>query len=181
MNDAVLARLKELVRDVPDFPKSGITFKDITPVLADSAAFHSAVDLLAAPFANAGVTAVLGIESRGFMFAAPVALRLNAAFIPVRKPGKLPRAVHRVAYALEYGNDALEIHQDALLPDARVLIVDDVIATGGTARATLDLVRGLGATVVGAAFFIELAFLGGVQQLEAVRVVSALRYGGSST
>lgn len=165
MTEHRIERLSQLVRNVPDFPKPGIMFKDITPILADHGAFHDAVAMLAEPFAADGIDAVLGIESRGFMFAAPIALRLGAAFVPVRKPGKLPRATDRAEYALEYGSDALEMHRDALVSGARVLIVDDVIATGGTAHAAVRLAQGQGAEVVGAAFLIDLTFLGGMPKL----------------
>ncbi len=175
MNDPRVERLLALVKDVSDFPKPGILFKDITPILADHAAFHDAVAMLAEPFAAHGIDAVLGIESRGFMFAAPIALRLGAAFIPVRKPGKLPRATDRAEYLLEYGTDALEMHRDALTMGARVLIVDDVIATGGTALAAVTLAQGQGAEVVGAAFLIDLAFLGGIAKLS-VPTHALLRY-----
>jgi adenine phosphoribosyltransferase len=167
--------LKGLVRDVPDYPKHGIMFKDITPVLATPAAFAQAIEMLALPFVGKGIEAVLGIESRGFMFAAPIALRLSAGFVPVRKPGKLPRATDRVEYALEYGTDALEMHRDALRPGARVLVVDDVIATGGTAAATVALARGQGAEVVAATFLLELSFLNGVARLD-VPSTALLRY-----
>jgi adenine phosphoribosyltransferase len=176
MNDSRLARLRSLVQDVPDFPKPGILFRDITPLLGDVAALVDAVELMAAPFVGAGIDAVLGIESRGFVFGAPLALKLGAGFVPVRKPGKLPRAVQRVAYALEYGSDALEMHSDALLGKRRVLVVDDVIATGGTAKAAVELARGAGAEVVAASFLIELSFLRGAEQLHGLRVESLISY-----
>ncbi|MDB4989384.1 MAG: adenine phosphoribosyltransferase [Myxococcaceae bacterium] len=157
--------LRRLVRDVPDYPKPGILFKDITPVLADAHAFAAAVEALALPFVGERIDAVLGIESRGFMFAAPIALRLAAGFVPVRKPGKLPCATDRAEYALEYGSDALEMHKDALRPGSRVLIVDDVIATGGTAAAAIALAQGQGAEVVAVSFLLELTFLHGVSKL----------------
>ena len=160
------AALQSLVRDVPDYPKPGIMFKDITPVLADAQAFASAIEALALPFVGQRIDAVLGIESRGFMFAAPIALRLNAGFVPVRKPGKLPRATDRAEYALEYGSDVLEMHKDALRPGARVLIVDDVIATGGTAAAAVQLAKGQGAEVVSVTFLLELSFLNGLKKLD---------------
>lgn len=173
---SAIEQLRALVQDVQDFPKPGILFRDITPLLAQPQAFAEAIALLAAPFAGAGIDAVLGIESRGFVFGAPLALALGAAFVPVRKPGKLPRAKERVEYALEYGLDALEMHSDALLGRQRVLVVDDVIATGGTAKAAVELARRAGANVVAAAFFIELTFLCGREQLAGVRVESVLRY-----
>lgn len=176
MSDPRIERLYALVRDVPDFPKPGVLFRDITPVLANHTAFHDAIELLAESFRALSVDAVLGIESRGFMFGAPLALRLGAAFVPVRKPGKLPRATQRVAYALEYGEDALEMHRDALTSGARVLVIDDVIATGGTARAAIDLARLQGAEVVGIGFLIELSFLSGRDKLGDVNTVSLLKY-----
>ena len=176
MIDGRGARVRALVQDVPDFPKPGILFRDITPVLADPGAFADAIALLREPFAGQQVDAVLGIESRGFMFAAPLALALRAAFVPVRKPGKLPRACERAQYALEYGTDALEMHKDALEGRRRVLIVDDVIATGGTARACVELVRRVGGEVVGVAFLIELGFLKGIEQLGGVNVHSVVKY-----
>jgi adenine phosphoribosyltransferase len=169
------SQLRACVRDVPDYPKPGILFKDITPVLADPSAFAQAIEALALPFVGRHIDAVIGIESRGFMFAAPIALRLSAGFIPVRKPGKLPCAVDRVEYALEYGTDAVEMHRDALKPGARVLVVDDVIATGGTAAAAVALAKGQGAEVVAATFFLELTFLGGVAKLD-VPTVSLIKY-----
>jgi adenine phosphoribosyltransferase len=167
-------QLRSFVRDVPDYPKAGIVFKDITPLLGDAQAFSLAVDELAARVSTP-IDLVLGIESRGFMFAAPLALRLGAGFVPVRKPGKLPRAHDRVEYALEYGTDALEMHSDAVAPAARVLIVDDVLATGGTAAAAVALAQGKGADVVAALFLLELTFLSGAQKLP-VPVASILRY-----
>jgi adenine phosphoribosyltransferase len=167
--------LQSLIRDVPDYPKPGIVFKDITPVLARADAFACAIELLAAPFREAHIDLVLGIEARGFMFAAPVAVRLGAGFVPVRKPGKLPRAVDRATYALEYGSDALEMHRDAVSSGASVLVVDDVMATGGTAAAAIELAHRQGANVVGALFLIELTFLGGRAKLSAP-CTSLLRY-----
>lgn len=165
-----------LVRDVPDFPKTGILFRDITPVLAAPQAFRDAIDLLAEPYVHAEIDVVLGIESRGFILAAPLALQLGAAFVPVRKPGKLPCASHRVEYALEYGSDALEIHKDAFFEGARVLLVDDVIATGGTAKAALELARKQGAQLVGAAFLLELSALRGRACLGDVPSSAVLTY-----
>ena len=153
--------LRRAIRDVPDFPKPGILFKDITGMLADAVLLRRAIDAMAAPFATQRVTHVAGIESRGFILGAPVALALGAGFIPLRKPGKLPSAVERVDYALEYGTDALEAHRGMLHAGHRVLIVDDVLATGGTARAACDLVRKLGAKLIGCTFLLELAALGG--------------------
>ncbi len=155
------ALLRAAIREIPDYPKPGILFKDITPLLADGKLFRAACESLAAPFASLGITHVVAIESRGFLFGGPVAVALGAGLVPVRKEGKLPHATSRLEYALEYGSDALEIHTDALAHDSRVLIVDDVLATGGTAAATSSLVRRLGANVIGSTFLIELAFLDG--------------------
>jgi adenine phosphoribosyltransferase len=168
--------LKAHIRDIPDFPKPGVTFKDITPLLADPTAFGRVIDALAQPFADAGVDKVLGIEARGFIPGAPVAYRLQAGFVPVRKAGKLPFEIEREEYELEYGTDLLEVHKDALGPGERVLIVDDVIATGGTATATVALARRLGAEVVGLAFLVELAFLAGRAKLASERIVSLITY-----
>lgn len=153
--------LRALIRDVPDFPEPGIVFKDITPLLADAAAFDRAIDLIAGPWRNHGVSHVVGIESRGFIVGSPVAARIGAGFIPVRKPGKLPWSTVGRNYDLEYGTDRLEAHEDAVGPGDRVLVVDDVLATGGTAAATIALAGDLGATVVGLGVLIELGFLGG--------------------
>ncbi len=169
-------QLRRAIRDVPDFPKSGIVFKDITPILLDAALFHRVTEAMAAPFAADAITHVIGIESRGFILGAPVAQHLGAAFVPVRKPGKLPSIVERVQYALEYGTDALEMHRDALGSSDRALIVDDVLATGGTARATCELVERIGARVVGCSFLMTLSFLPGVQNLSSRRVESLIEY-----
>src|ERR671934_480190 len=151
--------LKDHVRDIPDFPKPGIVFKDITPLLADVDAFRFTVDAIADHFAGQTVDKVLGIEARGFIAAAPVAYRFGAGFVPVRKAGKLPWQIEKEEYELEYGTDLLEVHRDAVHPGERVLIVDDVIATGGTAAASATLVERLGGTVAGLAFVLELAYL----------------------
>ena len=169
-------RLRDSVRDVPDFPKPGILFKDITPVLADAALLSAMTDAMAAPFAGIGVTHVVAIESRGFILGAPVAEKLRAGFIPVRKVGKLPHRTERVDYALEYGVGSLEIHADACGGTARALVVDDVLATGGTAGATRALLERLGAQVVGFSFLIELEFLNGRARLPGERVEALLRY-----
>lgn len=168
--------LKEHIRDIPDFPKPGVVFKDITPLLGDAEAFRSTIDGVAAPFVDHGVDKVLGVEARGFIAAAPVAYRFGAGFVPVRKAGKLPWDIEREEYELEYGTDLLEIHRDAIKPGERALIVDDVLATGGTAAATVRLVEKLGGVVVGLGFIIELGFLGGRGKLEGHRVVSLLTY-----
>jgi adenine phosphoribosyltransferase len=166
--------LATLIREVPDFPDVGISFKDITPLLADAVGFPAAIDAMAAPFDDAGIDVVVGIEARGFVFSAPVAHALGTGLVPIRKPGKLPAAVDSVTYELEYGGGALEIHLDALRPGARCLIVDDVLATGGTARAAAELVSRQGAEVVGFSFLAELGFLGGRARLGAGVPVHAL-------
>jgi len=168
--------LKRAIREVPNFPKPGIGFKDVTPVLLDVNLFARAVDLMAAPYSGAGISKVVSIESRGFIFGAPIALRLKAGLVPIRKPGKLPAATSRVEYALEYGSDALEMHHDAVGPSDRVLVVDDVLATGGTAGAAAQLVGGTGGAVAGFSFFIELDFLKGRQRLQGRRVEALLHY-----
>ena len=170
------AWLKEHVRDIPDYPKPGVIFRDITPLLAAPDAFAATVDALAAPFAEEHIDKVLGIEARGFVFASPVAYRHAAGFVPVRKAGKLPWQIEREEYALEYGTDLLEIHKDAIAPGERALIVDDVLATGGTAAATGRLVERLGGVVVGFAFLIELGFLGGRSRLAGHDVRSLITY-----
>lgn len=161
------ARLRSLVRDVPDFPRPGIVFRDITPLLADADALRRAVTALASPFADAGIDRVVGIEARGFIFAAPVACALGAGFVPVRKPGKLPWETVSEPYELEYGVDELEAHRDSFPTGDHVLIVDDVIATGGTAAAACRLVERLGGRVAGVSCLIELAPLGGRDRLPA--------------
>ena len=169
--------LKGFIRDVPDFPKPGIIFKDITPLLRSPEALDGACDALAEPFRGEHVTAVAAIESRGFIFGSIVAQKLRAGFIPIRKPGKLPWSKRRHDYILEYGTDALEIHDDAVRPDDRILIIDDVLATGGTIVAASHLVRGFDATLVGLATVIELGFLEGRSKLhEGVRFHSVLQY-----
>ena len=164
------------IRDIPDWPRAGVVFKDITPLLAEADAFAAAVDGVAATFEGRQIDKVLGIEARGFIFAAPVAYHFGAGFVPVRKAGKLPWEIERQEYALEYGTDLLEVHRDAVHPGERVLIVDDVIATGGTAAATARLVKRLGGTVVGFAFLLELVALGGRAQIEEHRIHAVLRY-----
>jgi adenine phosphoribosyltransferase len=168
--------LKEHIRDIPDFPQPGVVFKDITPLLADAEAFTATVDALAACFVGRRVDKVLGIEARGFILAAPVAYRLSAGFVPVRKAGKLPWEIEQQEYELEYGRDQLEIHRDAIRPGEQALIIDDVMATGGTAAATVRLVEKLGGTVAGLGFVIELAFLGGRSKLGAHEALSLLTY-----
>lgn len=169
-------KLTRLIRDIPDFPEPGIVFKDITPVLADAEAFSHLISALTEPFQDKGVTKVAGIEARGFTLATPVADRLGAGFIPIRKPGKLPYETVREDYELEYGLDALELHTDSVFQGEKVLLVDDVIATGGTAKAAVSLLRRLGADVVGFSVFIELAFLGGAEQVDGVLLHALARY-----
>lgn len=168
--------VRKYIRAIPDYPKPGVTFRDITPLLGDAAAFGRAVDDLVTRFHDVEVDRVVGVESRGFILAAPVAYRLRAGFVPVRKPGKLPWAVAREEYELEYGRDKLEIHRDAIHPDENILIVDDVLATGGTAAATGRLVDTLGGNIVGYGFLIEIAPLGGRAQFEGARVESLTAY-----
>jgi adenine phosphoribosyltransferase len=168
------AAWRALVRDIPDFPQAGIVFRDITPLLADGPAFAAAVDALASAYTP--VDAVVGIESRGFILGAPVAYALGVGMVPVRKLGRLPRETERADYELEYGTNSVEIHADAIAAGARVLIVDDVLATGGTAAATADLVRRLGGDVAGIAVLIELAALGGRERLGGTPVTSLLSY-----
>lgn len=174
--DERIPMLRASVRDVPDFPKPGIVFKDLTPLLADPKAFTACLDLFAERWAGERVDSIVGIESRGFIFGAALAARMTASFVPARKPGKLPRAVERVEYALEYGTDCLEMHADALREGERVLIIDDVIATGGTAAAAVELARRQRAEVLGCGFVIELGFLGGRAKLGGVPVLSILEY-----
>jgi len=170
--------LKSLIRDVPDFPKPGILFRDITTLLSDRQGLRYAIDCLAEKFTSAGLSAdyVVGVESRGFIVGAPVAYKLGLGFIPVRKQGKLPALVHRVEYQLEYGTDRLEVHRDALHPGSRVLIVDDLLATGGTAGATAKLVQQIGCELLGFGFIIELQDLQGRQQLPDVPIVTLVKY-----
>jgi len=164
------------VRDIADYPHAGVTFRDITPLLGNAEAFRRAVDELAEPFRDEAIDRVVGVEARGFIPAAAVAYTLGAGFVPVRKAGKLPWEIEKQEYALEYGTDLLEIHKDAIAPGERALIVDDVLATGGTAAATVRLVEKLGGVVAGLGFIIELDFLGGRRKLEGHHVVSLVRY-----
>lgn len=168
--------LRAFIRDIPNFPKPGILFKDISPLLANAEAFGTTIARLVAEFRDQGIEKVVGMESRGFLFGTPLAQALNAGFVPVRKPGKLPAETVRESYALEYGQDTLEIHKDAIRPGERVLIVDDLLATGGTAAATSRLIKKLGGEIVSFAFVIELTFLHGRQQLSPTSVVSLIQY-----
>jgi len=167
--------MRAAIRDMPDFPVPGILFRDITPLLADAAVFREATDALAAPFVDAGITHVAGIESRGFILAAPVAQRLRAGFVPIRKRGKLPGPTVRAKYGLEYGTDELELHRDAFPTGSRVLIVDDVLATGGTALASASLVEQAGGAVTGFSFLVLLQALQGAARLESFAVQALLR------
>lgn len=168
--------LAKMIRDVPDFPKEGIIFKDITTLIKDPEAFKEAVDILADHYAGRQVDLVAAVEARGYIFGAPIALKLGAGFIPVRKVGKLPAETVREEYELEYGTDAVEMHKDAIQPGQKVLIVDDLIATGGSAQATARLVERLGGEVVGIAFLIELTFLHGVDRLKKYDVYTVIEY-----
>jgi adenine phosphoribosyltransferase len=168
--------LRASIRNVPDFPKNGIVFRDITTLLQDPAAFREANDSLFERYRTSGAAKIVGIESRGFIFGSVLASRLGAGFVPVRKPGKLPSASIREVYQLEYGSDALEIHADSITPGEKVLIVDDLLATGGTAAAACSLVRRLGGSIIGVAFLIELAFLEGRKKLQEYDVFSIVSY-----
>jgi adenine phosphoribosyltransferase len=174
--DARRALLRARVRDVPDFPKPGILFRDLTPLMGDGVALREAVDLLAEAAVRHRPELIVAIESRGFIFGAPVAASLGVGFVPVRKPGKLPHKTRRRSYDLEYGTDALEMHADAVVAGARVVIVDDLLATGGTAAATVELVREIGGEIVGAAFVVELELLRGRDRLAGVPVDALLTY-----
>ena len=175
MNDN-LERVRSLIRDVPDFPQEGITFKDITPLLADEVAFSSVIDMIVVHFGRGTVDKVVGIEARGFILASPVAYHFGAGFVPVRKAGKLPWQTEAESYELEYGTETLEIHRDAFGPGERVLIVDDVLATGGTAQATAELVERLGGKVVGIACLVELSFLKGRDKIQGYDFYALVTY-----
>jgi adenine phosphoribosyltransferase len=171
-----MEELKKLIRAIPDYPKPGILFYDLTTLLKDQRGFHSLVDRLCEPYANQHVDIVVGVEARGFIFAPALAYRLGAGFVPVRKPKKLPAKTLRASYQLEYGTDTLEIHEDAIKPGQHVLISDDLLATGGTASATVQLVRQLGGEVKGLAFAVELSFLNGRAKLPGLDVLSLIKY-----
>ena len=173
--------LERFIRDVPDYPQPGVLFRDITPLLADAGALKAAVHAVAEPFRDKGVEVVAAAEARGFIFAGPLALELGAGFVPIRKPGKLPFDMHSFAYELEYGTDELQIHVDGVSPGQRVLIVDDLLATGGTVEACCRLLEKCEATIVGCAFLIELCVLGGASRLEPYPVHSVLRYDRDDT
>ncbi len=168
--------LKKTIRSIPDFPKKGIVFRDITTLLNNPAAFRETIDLLTARYAAERIARVVSVESRGFVLGAPLAYNLGAGFVPVRKPGKLPGTTLREEYALEYGTDAVEIHKDAIAPGDRVLVVDDLLATGGTAEAACRLVERLGGVIVGVAFLIELSFLNGRKRLAKYDVLALCKY-----
>lgn len=176
MKDARIREIERTIRDVPDFPKKGILFKDITPMLADPKAFVSSIDIFVEEYADHRPDVVVGIESRGFIFGAALSARMAASFVPARKPGKLPWKTDRVEYELEYGKDAVEMHVDAIPVGSKVLVVDDLIATGGTAWAACELVKKQGGELLGAAFVIELAFLRGRDRLAGTPVFSILEY-----
>ncbi len=174
-----MSKIDELlrhIRDVPDFPKKGIVFKDITPMLGDPKAFQTSVDLLAGEYMGKGIDVVVGAEARGFIIASPLAYKLGAGFVLIRKPGKLPWKTERVEYELEYGTDSLEIHKDAIRPGMKVLIADDLLATGGTAEACIDLVERLGGEVAGMSIFIELTFLNAREKFEKYPIHSLIQY-----
>ncbi len=172
MNDS----LKQKVRSVPDFPKKGIVFRDITTLLKDPAAFSTALDIMYQKYRNTRIDKVVSVEARGFIFGSALAYRLGAGFVPVRKPGKLPAKTTKLEYALEYGTDAVEIHDDAIAPGETVLVHDDLLATGGTIQATCALVERLGGRIAGISFLIELVFLGGREKLKGYDVCSVLQY-----
>jgi adenine phosphoribosyltransferase len=169
--------LRSLIRDVPDFPKPGIVFKDITTLTKDPDGLRAAIDAMSERYADSNIDLVVGIESRGFVFGAAVAYKLGVGFVPARKPGKLPAQTVSAEYELEYGTDAIEIHRDAIGSGQRILIVDDLLATGGTAAATAKLVSGLGGDIIGIAFLIDLAFLNGRDKLAGYEVFSLVEYG----
>ena len=167
---------KSLIREVPDFPKPGILFYDITTLLKDGEALRHIIDEFTKKYQSANISKIVGIESRGFIFGSPLAYRLGAGFVPVRKPGKLPADVYEVKYNLEYGSNSLAIHRDAIEPGERVLVVDDLLATGGTASATVNLIRQLGGEIIEVAFLVELLFLSGREKLEESSVYSLITY-----
>jgi adenine phosphoribosyltransferase len=175
-NNASVADLRDAIRNIPDFPKPGIQFKDITPVLADARLFATSIDLLKGPFHPGDIDTVIGIDARGFIFAAAVALKLQAGFVPIRKKGKLPFKTHEQSYDLEYGTNTVAIHVDALHPNSRVLLVDDLLATGGTAAAAAELVRRMGVKILAINFLIELSFLKGRDKLKGHNIQSLITF-----
>jgi len=172
----IINDLKSKIRDVPDFPKPGVVFKDITPLLADAQAFRSALDLLGDRYQGQGVDVVVGVEARGFIIGSALAYKLGAGHVVIRKAGKLPFKTHRAIYQLEYGTDTLEIHEDAFHPGARVLIADDVLATGGTVAAAIDLVKKVGGEILEVAFLVELTFLKGSEKIQDYPIFSVIKY-----
>lgn len=176
MSDVTVGDLEAAIRNVPDFPQPGIQFKDITPVLGDARLFAGAVDLMAARHADAGIDACVGIDARGFIFAAAAAKQLGTGFVPIRKKGKLPWKTHEESYSLEYGEATVAIHQDALQPGARVLLLDDLLATGGTAAAAANLLEKIGAEIVEVGFLIELGFLNGREKMNGAPINSLITY-----
>jgi adenine phosphoribosyltransferase len=176
LTEKLKERLKQKIRDVPDFPKPGIIFKDITPLLSDVKSFQQIIDAFAKRYSDKGIDYIVAVESRGFIFGSALSYRTDTGFVPVRKKGKLPYKTESVEYSLEYGTDVIEIHQDAIHQGSRILVVDDLLATGGTAKATCDLVEKSGGTVVECAFVIELAFLKGREKLKGHEVFSLIQY-----
>ena len=176
MSDVTVSDLEAAIRNVPDFPQPGIQFKDITPVLGDARLFAGAIDLMASRHADAGIDACVGIDARGFIFAAAAAKQLGTGFVPVRKKGKLPWKTHEESYSLEYGEATVAIHQDALQPGARVLLLDDLLATGGTAAAAVKLLEKIGAEIVEIGFLIELGFLNGREKMNGAPINSLITY-----
>jgi adenine phosphoribosyltransferase len=176
MSARIAEELMQKIRDIPDFPRKGIVFKDITPLLNDPRSFKMAIDAMAHQYIGQQLDLVVGIEARGFIIGAALAYILNSGLIPLRKPGKLPFLTHRMSYNLEYGSAELEVHRDAIKPGQRVIIVDDLLATGGTMRASVDLVKTLGAEIVGVSFLVELGFLEGRNQLQGCDVTSLITY-----
>lgn len=168
--------LKKHIRDIPDFPKEGIIFKDITTLLKDKVAFKRSIDLLATKFKKEKIDFIVGVEARGFIFGSALAYKMGVGFVPVRKKGKLPSRTRSVTYQLEYGNDTLEIHEDAIAPNSRVLLVDDLLATGGTIKAVLDLLKAQKAIIAGVAFLVELKFLNGKDKLKDFDIYSVIKY-----
>lgn len=176
MTQEIINDLKSKIRDVPDFPKPGVVFRDITPLLADAQAFRSALDLLGDRYQGQGVDVVVGVEARGFIVGSALAYKLGAGHVIIRKAGKLPFKTHRAIYQLEYGTDTLEIHEDAFHPGARVLIADDVLATGGTVAAAIDLVKKVGGEILEVAFLVELTFLKGSEKIQDYPIFSVIKY-----
>jgi adenine phosphoribosyltransferase len=176
MGTGIVEELTQKIRDIPDFPQKGIIFKDITPLLNDPRTFRMAIDAMAHPYVGRHIDLVVGIEARGFIIGSALAYNLNTGLIPLRKPGKLPFLTHRLSYNLEYGSAELEIHRDAIKPGQRVIIVDDLLATGGTMQASVELVKGLEAEIVGVSFLVELGFLRGRTRLHGYDVTSLITY-----